>query len=169
MPSASLVTAWPWKVRGWTSTTLWFASPTFVSRGGTRPCGNCSKRKPPPDAVFVANNRMTAGALQAIEEANLAVPDDIAVIGYDEMPWAPLLRTALTTVSQPPYDLGHESALLLLSRINGYTGLPRTVTLPTSLNIRASSGPKQEASHSRARTRANPAAAQVRRRSSTSS
>ena len=96
-----------------------------------------------PDAVFICNNRMTAGALQAIEEAKLAIPEDIAVVGYDEMSWAPFLRPALTTVSQPAYDLGHESGRLLLSRLNGYSGCPRTVVLPTSLNIRASSIPKQ--------------------------
>ena len=122
---------------------------------------------PPPDAVFVANNRMTAGALQAIEESNLAIPEDIAVIGYDDMPWAPLLRTALTTVSQPPYDLGHESALLLLSRINGYTGLPRTVTLPTSLVIRASSGQRQDERRPRSRPGTDSGTAtQARHRSS---
>ena len=87
----------------------------------------------------MSNNRMTAGALQAIEEAKLAIPEEIGVVGYDEISWTDLLRTALTTVSQPAYDLGHESARLLLSRLNGYSGSPRTVLLPTSLNIRASS------------------------------
>ncbi|MHB1497988.1 MAG: substrate-binding domain-containing protein, partial [Acidimicrobiales bacterium] len=81
-------------------------------------------------------------ALQVIEEAGLALPDDIAVVGFDEIVWAPLLRTGLTTVGQPAYDLGHESARLLLSRIQGYSGSARTVLLPTTLNIRASSAPR---------------------------
>jgi DNA-binding LacI/PurR family transcriptional regulator len=55
-----------------------------------------------------------------------------------------LLRTALTTVSQPAYDLGHESARLLLSRLSGYTGAARTVVLPTSLNVRASSAARAQ-------------------------
>ena len=63
------------------------------------------------------------------------------MVGYDEISWATLLRTALTTVSQPAYDLGHESARLLLSRLDGYSGSARTVVLPTSLNVRASSAP----------------------------
>ncbi len=92
---------------------------------------------------------MTAGALEAIEEARLAVPDQIAIIGFDEISWAPLLRTALTTLSQPAYELGHESARLLLSRINGYSGSPRTVVLPTYLNIRASSTPKRGVAEAR--------------------
>jgi LacI family transcriptional regulator len=102
------------------------------------------EREPHPDAVFVCNNRMTAGALQAIDEAKLAIPDEIAVVGYDEISWTNLLRTALTTVSQPAYDLGHESARLLLSRLNGYSGNPRTMVLPTSLDVRASSMPTRD-------------------------
>lgn len=124
----------------------------FREEGGRQAMQELLEQKPPPDAVFVANNRMTAGALQAIEEAKLAIPEDIAVIGYDEMSWARLLRTALTTVSQPAYELGHESALLLLTRINGYSGLPRTMILPTYLNIRASSAPKRGASRPRSRS-----------------
>ena len=65
------------------------------------------------------------------------------MVGYDEISWATLLRTALTTVSQPAYDLGHESARLLLSRLDGYSGSARTMVLPTSLNVRASSAPGQ--------------------------
>ena len=100
------------------------------------------EQRPRPDAVFICNNRMTAGALQEIEEAGLALPDDMAVVGFDEIVWAPLLRTGLTTVGQPAYDLGHESARLLLSRIQGYSGSARTVLLPTTLNVRASSAPR---------------------------
>jgi LacI family transcriptional regulator len=115
----------------------------FREAGGFKAMQQLLEMRPRPDAVFIANNRMTAGALQAIDEASLGVPEDIAVVGYDEMSWAPLLRTALTTVSQPAYDLGHESARLLLSRLAGYSGAPRTVVLPTSLNVRASSAAKR--------------------------
>jgi LacI family transcriptional regulator len=117
----------------------------FREEGGHRATDELLAEKARPDAVFITNNRMTAGALEAIEEAGLAIPDDIAVIGYDEISWAPLLRTSLTTVGQPAYDLGHESARLLLSRLDGYAGSPRTVVLPTSLNVRASSGPRTTA------------------------
>jgi LacI family transcriptional regulator len=114
----------------------------FREDGGYRAMQELLEQEPPPDAVFVSNNRMTAGALQAIDDAKLAIPEEIAVVGYDEISWTNVLRTALTTVSQPAYDLGHESARLLLSRLDGYSGAPRTVVLPTSLNIRASSLPK---------------------------
>ncbi|MGZ4391853.1 MAG: LacI family DNA-binding transcriptional regulator [Gaiellaceae bacterium] len=115
----------------------------FREEGGHRAIDELLAEETLPDAVFITNNRMTAGALEAIEEARLTVPDEIAVVGYDEISWAPLLRTALTTVSQPAYDLGHESARLLLSRLDGYSGSARTVVLRTSLNIRASSAPRR--------------------------
>jgi LacI family transcriptional regulator len=117
-------------------------SSNLREEGGYQAMRELVAQRPRPDAVFVGNNRMTAGALQAIEEASLAVPAEMAVVGYDEIPWAPLLRTALTTVSQPAYEIGHESARLLLSRLDGYSGPARTVVLPTSLNVRASSAPR---------------------------
>ena len=111
----------------------------FREDGGYLAMRELLEQKRPPDGVFVCNNRMTAGALRAIQEAKLAIPEEIAVVGYDEISWTNVLRTELTTVSQPAYDLGHESARLLLSRLKGYSGSPRTVVLPTSLQIRASS------------------------------
>ncbi len=102
-------------------------------------------RGEPPDAVFVANNLMTIGALHAIAQAALDVPRQIAVIGFDDMSWATLLRPALTTVAQPTYDLGVETGRLLRSRIEGYAGAARTVTLSPELRVRESSRPRQGA------------------------
>jgi DNA-binding LacI/PurR family transcriptional regulator len=96
-----------------------------------------------PDAVFVGNHLMTIGALQAIVDARLAIPTDIAVVSFDDMSWSTLLRPTLTAVAQPAYDLGVESARLLLSRLEGYSGAARMVTLSPSLQIRESSVPKR--------------------------
>jgi LacI family transcriptional regulator len=95
-----------------------------------------------PDAVFVTNHLMTVGALQAIRQAKLAIPTDIAVVSFDDMPWASLLHPPLTAVAQPAYDLGVESARLLLSRLQGYEGAARMVMLSTTLHVRGSSLPK---------------------------
>ncbi|MHB1710839.1 MAG: LacI family DNA-binding transcriptional regulator [Acidimicrobiales bacterium] len=95
-----------------------------------------------PDAVFVANNLMTIGALRALREAGVPVPEEIGMVGFDDAPWAPLLHPPLTAVAQPIYDLGSETARLLLSRLNGYNGGPRQVILSPSLEVRASSTPK---------------------------
>jgi LacI family transcriptional regulator len=93
----------------------------------------------PPDAVFVANNLMTLGALDAIAGTNLRVPDDIGIVGFDDMAWAPLLRPPLTTVGQPTYVVGAETARMLLSRLTGYTGPGREIVLAPQLHVRASS------------------------------
>ncbi|MGO9963464.1 MAG: LacI family DNA-binding transcriptional regulator [Acidimicrobiales bacterium] len=95
-----------------------------------------------PDAVFTANNLMTIGALHAIDEAKLVVPDDLGIVGFDDMSWASLVRPPLTSVAQPSYELGTETARLLLSRIDGYLGPPRTVMLSPQLVVRQSSTPK---------------------------
>jgi LacI family transcriptional regulator len=100
---------------------------------------------PRPDAVFVSNHLMAIGVLQAISQAKLVIPKDIAVVSFDDMPWASLLSPPLTAVAQPAYDLGLESARLLLNRIEGYTGAPRMVTLSPTLQIRESSLPKRRA------------------------
>jgi LacI family transcriptional regulator len=94
------------------------------------------------DAVFVANNLMTLGALEAIAEAGLTIPVDIAVVGFDDMYWAPLLRPSLTTVTQPTYDVGAETARMLLGRINGFAGSARELMLAPTLRVRASSAPR---------------------------
>jgi LacI family transcriptional regulator len=95
------------------------------------------------DAVFVANNVMTIGALHVIAEAGLEIPAEIAVVGFDDMSSATLLRPPLTAVAQPTYDVGIETARLLCSRLEGYAGAARKVMLSPSLRIRESSSPRR--------------------------
>ncbi|HUC15997.1 MAG TPA: LacI family DNA-binding transcriptional regulator [Acidimicrobiales bacterium] len=114
----------------------------FSEEGGRLAMRELLEQSERPDAVLLGNLLMTLGGLQAIGQAELAIPADIAVVGYDDMSWASLLRTPLSTVAQPTYDMGMESARLLLSRLEGYSGAPRVVTLSPSLRIRASSAPK---------------------------
>lgn len=114
-------------------------SADFHEVGGYEAAQRLLTLKRPPDAVFVANNLMTVGALRAIRDAGLSVPDDIGVVGFDDPSWAPLLDPPLTTVAQPNYDIGQEAARLLLSRMRGYTGAAREVVLTPTLRVRASS------------------------------
>jgi LacI family transcriptional regulator/LacI family repressor for deo operon, udp, cdd, tsx, nupC, and nupG len=97
----------------------------------------------PPTALFVANNLMTLGALNAIHERGYIIPDDIAVIGFDDFPWSISLNPPLTTVAQPTSEIGTRAAELLLERIKDRERTPRTVVLPTQLMIRASCGAQQ--------------------------
>lgn len=91
-----------------------------------------------PTAVLVANNLMTLGALQAIYEQGLSIPEDISIVGFDDMSWATSLRTPLTAVVQPTFNLGASAAELVLERIRNPNRPVCQVVLETQLNIRAS-------------------------------
>jgi DNA-binding LacI/PurR family transcriptional regulator len=94
----------------------------------------------PPTAIFSANNTMSLGVLQALHERGLHVPQDISVVGFDDMPWQVAMQPPLTCVAQPTYDIGAMAARLLLERIADPTRPVRRVVLETSLVVRASSG-----------------------------
>lgn len=94
----------------------------------------------PPRAVVVANNLMTLGALQAIHERGIRIPEELAVVCFDDMPWAMSLRPPVTAVAQPVEELGRTAAQLLLERLKDPTRLVRQVVLPTRLMVRASCG-----------------------------
>jgi DNA-binding LacI/PurR family transcriptional regulator len=94
----------------------------------------------PPTAVLVTNNLMTLGTLQAIHERNLIIPDQIAIVGFDDMSWSTSLQPPLTAVAQPAYELGIAAAQLLLDRLKEPDRPFRHIVLETQLIIRASSG-----------------------------
>jgi DNA-binding LacI/PurR family transcriptional regulator len=94
----------------------------------------------PPTAVFAGSNLLTMGALQAIHERRLVIPDQIAIVGFDEMPWAMSLRPPLTTVAQPAFEVGRTAAELLLARVREPSLPRRQVVLETRLIIRSSCG-----------------------------
>ena len=71
----------------------------------------------PPDALFTGNNLITLGALEVIHNKGLKIPDDIAIIGFDDMPWSISLNPPLTAVSQPGYEIGRRAADMLFNRI----------------------------------------------------
>jgi LacI family transcriptional regulator len=92
-----------------------------------------------PDAVFAANDVMAMGALAALQAAGLQVPDDIAVMGFDDIPLARLLTPPLTTVRQYQTQLGRRAAELLLERLSGtYSGPGRSQEMPYEIVVRTS-------------------------------
>lgn len=91
-------------------------------------------------AIFAASDVVAFGAMAAIREAGLRVPEDMAVVGFDDIPLAAYFDPPLTTVHLPAHDLGRAAGLALLDRIDGRAGEARTV-LPTELVIRSSTGP----------------------------
>ncbi len=92
-----------------------------------------------PDALFCASDTMAQGAMRVIRAAGLHIPDDIALIGYDDMAFAANLEPPLSTVRQPIETMGQEAVHLLLDLGTDPDAEPRHLILPTELVIRASS------------------------------
>ncbi|MFI6322450.1 LacI family DNA-binding transcriptional regulator [Nonomuraea sp. NPDC050556] len=92
-----------------------------------------------PDAVFVANNLMAIGALRCLAARDVGIPGEMGVVGFDDIPWADLIRPSLTTVAQPTYELGRVAARLLADRIESPSGKPSTIILPAEMHVRQSS------------------------------
>ncbi len=97
------------------------------------------------DAVFAASDAMAQGAAQAIQEAGLSIPEDIALVGFDDMPFAALMNPPLTTVRQPIQQMGCKAVEMLVNILKGQTcELPNHVILPTELVVRQSSGSRRQ-------------------------
>ena len=90
------------------------------------------------DGVFAFSDMIALGALDAIREAGLRVPDDISLVGFDDLPAAAQANPPLTTVRQPITQKGARAAALLIERIEKGTGEPAHILLPTQLVIRQS-------------------------------
>lgn len=115
----------------------------FRQTGGYRAMQKLLDLENPPEAVMVSNNLMTLGGLQVIHERNLHIPDQIAIVGFDDMPWATSLQPPLTAVAQPAFDMGTTAAELLLGRLEDPARSFRKVVLDTKLMVRTSSGAKR--------------------------
>lgn len=93
-----------------------------------------------PDAVFAASDTMAIGALRALSETNLRVPDDVAIVGYDDVPLASRTTPPLTTVRQSLEDMGSAAVKALAEIIRHPSDTPQHIMLDTELVIRESCG-----------------------------
>ena len=89
-------------------------------------------------AIFAYNDMVALGVIQAIKEKDLRIPEDIGLVGYDDIPYSAFISPPLTTVKVKKQDLGIESVKLLLSRINGGRKKTKKVMLDVELQIRKS-------------------------------
>jgi len=95
-------------------------------------------RAPDIDGLFAASDLMAFGALEALRAAGRRVPDDVAVVGFDNVPSAAEALPPLTTVAQPVVETGRAMTRLLLARLEGGAGEDTHTVLPTELVERAS-------------------------------
>jgi LacI family transcriptional regulator len=111
-------------------------SGNFTEDSGYEAAKGIAGRSQRPTAMFAANDAMAIGALSAFNEAGIRVPDDIALVGFDDIPIARFLSPPLTSVKVPIADLGRRSLDLLLDTSKA----KRSETLKTSLMVRQSCG-----------------------------
>lgn len=94
------------------------------------------------DAVFAANDLMAVGAMLALHDVGRSVPDDVSVVGYDDIPYAEALSPSLTSIRQPSREMGAEAMTLLLEEVAGSAAHAHHRTLfKPSLRVRESSRP----------------------------
>lgn len=110
----------------------------FTPASGREAMSELLALHPRPDAVFVASDVVALGAIQAIKAASLAIPRDIALAGFDDIPFAQYYDPPLSTVRLPAYDLGYSAAERLLAMIQGKEVGETMVLLETRLVIRTS-------------------------------
>jgi LacI family transcriptional regulator len=100
-----------------------------------------------PTAIFSLNHRTSVFMLQALREQNLRIPDDMALVGFDDFDLAAVITPPLTTIAQSPVELARRSMALLLERINGakdrMLSSPAKILLPVKLMVRSSCGAHQ--------------------------
>ncbi|WP_067499287.1 LacI family DNA-binding transcriptional regulator [Actinoplanes sp. TFC3] len=108
----------------------------FSEAGGGAAMRALLSSHPGLDAVLAANDNMAAGALRVLREAGRAVPADVAVMGFDDLPIALHTDPALTTIHQPVQALGREAARMLVELLDG--GQPEPFILPTKKVVRES-------------------------------
>jgi LacI family transcriptional regulator len=120
---------------------------SLLVSGGFRLDDGCAAAKqligktPRPTAIFAYNDFMAIGTLRAAYELGIKVPNDLSVVGFDDIPQAAFTCPALTTISQPKFEMGREGVSLLLDEINESTlGINPTPLLPIKLIVRESTG-----------------------------
>ncbi|GAA5346782.1 LacI family DNA-binding transcriptional regulator [Planifilum fimeticola] len=117
----------------------WCLQGRFVKEGGYQAVKLLAAQDLLPEAIFSANDEMAIGAMEALEERGIKVPQEVAIVGFDDIQLARYVRPALTTVRQPMYDMGSMAASLLF-RLFQKDRSVRSVMLETELIIRESCG-----------------------------
>jgi DNA-binding LacI/PurR family transcriptional regulator len=94
-----------------------------------------------PTAIFAANNILAEGVWRAADGLGLRIPDDLSLVGFDDVPWMSLVRPGLTVVASDVVAQGRTAVDVLLTRLGEPEGAVRTVVVPYQLIRRGSAGP----------------------------
>jgi LacI family transcriptional regulator len=115
----------------------------FTARGGYLAMQTLLKRRPRPTAVFACNDLMAVGALTAAREAGIAVPQQLSIVGFDDIELAAFSAPPLTTVAQPKLEIGTLAAELLLERVSASRSESRRVILDPKIKVRGTTAAYQ--------------------------
>jgi LacI family repressor for deo operon, udp, cdd, tsx, nupC, and nupG len=113
----------------------------FSIESGVRQTGELLDQPDRPTAIFCFSDEMAMGALEAIRRRGLRCPQDVSLVGFDDIRFAQYLDPQLTTVSQPMEQIGHEVVRLLLDILADRASALQNVTLPHRLVVRSSTAP----------------------------
>jgi DNA-binding LacI/PurR family transcriptional regulator len=122
----------------------YFQETTFDRAGGHSKALLLLRMLPRPTAIFAGNDMIALGVLHAIRELGLRCPEDVSVMGFDDLDFDEFTSPSLSSVFQPGYQLGATAAHMLLERMQGNQGPPVHSVLQTQLKIRGSVGPPPE-------------------------
>ncbi|MBW4438395.1 MAG: LacI family transcriptional regulator [Pleurocapsa minor GSE-CHR-MK-17-07R] len=114
----------------------------YMTKSGYSGAKRLLSLEQPPTAIFASNDLTAFGVLDAIHETGLRIPEDISVVGFDDIPLASLAYPKLTTVRQPLVQIGQVAVRLLLEKLENPEREARRVTLATELIVRDSSAPR---------------------------
>jgi DNA-binding LacI/PurR family transcriptional regulator len=112
----------------------------FVPESGYQAAYSLLQEGPLPSALFVASDVVAFGAMAAIRERGLTIPDDIALVGFDDIPLARYVDPPLTTVRLPAAELGRQAGQMIVGLIQDGGVSPGSLLLETELVVRASCG-----------------------------
>jgi DNA-binding LacI/PurR family transcriptional regulator len=114
---------------------------TFDQHGGRSKTMLLLRMVPRPTAIFASNDLIAFGALLAVRELGLRCPEDISIVGFDNLDLAEMTSPPLSSVRQPGYQMGATAARILIDRVQGETGPAKHIVLETALEVRQSVGP----------------------------
>lgn len=102
----------------------------------------CLSQIPGPDAILAADNLLLEGAMQAIIERKLTIPNEVGLVGFDDVTWMSLVQPPITVIRQPTDEIGRLAIELIMRRIEDPTRPPLQIILPSQMILRGSSRPK---------------------------
>lgn len=117
----------------------------FSIESGSAAGDRLLERPDPPTAIFCFNDEMAMGVMDAARRHGVRIPDDLSVVGFDDIRFARITSPPLTTIAQPMREIGEGTVRLLLDILDGDTVEPVSITLPHALVVRGSTGPARTA------------------------